>query len=132
MVRMSDPARTAEGTVPLRWLKYLPTPLFLLDRKGKLSYCNDAFVEMTGYRRDEVLGARLDALIGQRSLQELLKDVLNVYEGRGLVRVKYDLLRKSGTAVHVEMNLTPVYGDAEEGEYVTNAIGIVLDHRDPT
>ena len=127
---MSSQPRDPGGIVPLRWFKYLPAPMFILDRKGKLSYCNDAFVEMTGYRREEILGATLDTLVGQEDLKQTLKDILTIYEGRGMARAQYDLLRKSGSRIHVSLNITPVYGEGEEGAIVISAIGLVMEARE--
>lgn len=118
------------GSVPLSWFRSIPAPLFLLDRRGKISYCNDAFAEMSGYRRDEIVGASLDAMVGQEAMRDTLRDVLQLYEGKGLVHVQHDLIRKSGTRVHVVLDLTPVYGEGEEGAHVIGAVGLVRDYQE--
>lgn len=112
--------------VPTSWLRTVPTPIFILDRKGKISYGNDAFVELTGYNRSELIGAGTDVLFDHQRLKDAIGDFLELYSGRGLVGAAYAWRRKTGTAIRVIVNITPVYGDPANAEIVTNAVGIVL------
>lgn len=118
---------TSGPSIPLRWFQNIPTPVFILDEHGKITYCNDAFVELTGYLREEILGSGLDTMADQDGIQPALKDTLLLYEGRGLRRRQYDFIRKTGTKVHVVTDLTPVYGEGHRVEMVTNVLGIVLE-----
>jgi len=113
-----------KAMIPLHWLKDVPTPIFLLDSFGKIEYCNDAFVELTGYRREEIIGAGFDSLLDPQEILKALKDVLAIYEGRGASGHEYGLMRKSGSFIRVAVEITPIYGEGDQAEIVTNAFGI--------
>lgn len=110
--------------VPLAWFRHLPTPCFLLDADARVVYANDAFIELAAYREEEIIGARLDTLFDAKEIQGSLKSLIELYQGKALVRSEHDLLRKTGTRLHVVMDITPIYGKG--AQRVTNAIGIVL------
>lgn len=110
--------------VPLAWFRSLPTPFFLLDSASRVIYANDAFIELTAYGKDEILGARLDLLFDPKDMRGALKRLLELYQGRPIVNEAHDIIRKTGHKAHVVMNVTPVYGRG--AQRVTNALGIVL------
>lgn len=118
------PARLA--AVPLGWFKHLPTPCFVLDKDARFLYANDAFIELTGYREDEIMGARFDALLPSSELSQSLKDLLDLYQGHAMAGVVHDLLRKTGSKIHVVLDIAPAF----EGKSarVTHAIGVVRSH----
>lgn len=113
------------SSLPVEWLKSLPTPIFVLDEKGRIMWCNDTFVELTGYDRDGLTGARLDSLFGQRQVAEIVDDLLHLYQGRRYSGREYDLLRQSGSEAHVVMDLTPVFGSGGESELVSRVVGVI-------
>lgn len=121
-------ARKKMTSVPLEWFRLVPVPMFLLDRRGKIAYCNDAFAELAGYKREELEGAGLDSLLDVGHAGSVVRDMLALYAGRGLAK-PFDLMRKTGTAVHADISLTPVYGDAERPETVSHAVGLILDSK---
>lgn len=116
-------------SIPTEWLQSLPVPIFILDQKGRIRYCNDTFVELTGYDRGGLIGARLDSLFGQRDISKILEDLLHLYKGQRYSKAEFDLLRQSGTETHVQMDLTPIFGDKDDAQMVTSVFGVVRDFR---
>jgi PAS domain S-box-containing protein len=114
--------------IPVAWLKLMPAPVFVLGRQGRIKYANDAFIELTGYKREKVYGMRLDALFAYGSIQKALNDLLSVYRGRSLPAASYRLGRASGTVLGVTMALAPVFEGRNQA--VTRVIGIVLRSSD--
>lgn len=119
-------------SIPSEWLQSVPTPIFVLDQKGRIKYCNDTFVELSGYAREGLIGARLDRLFGQRNISEILDDLLHLYKGQRFSKQEYDLLRQSGSETHVQMDLTPVFGDEEDEQMVTEVVGVIRDFKPVT
>lgn len=123
-----DSTRKKMRSVPLEWFRLVPVPMFFLDHRGKIASCNDAFAELAGYKREELEGAGLDSLLDVGQAGSVVQDMLALYAGRGLTK-PFDLVRKTGTAVHAVVSLTPVYGDAERPETVSHAIGLILESK---
>jgi len=128
---MEEKNKTTEElrSIPAEWLQSVPVPIFILDQKGRIRYCNDTFVELSGYAREGLVGARLDRLFGQRNISQILEDLLHLYKGQRFSKQEYDLLRQSGTEMHVQMDLTPIFGDEEDEQMVTAVIGVIRDFR---
>ena len=113
--------------IPVAWLKTVPVPIFLLGRKGKIKYCNDAFVELTGLRKEELSGKRIDLLLESRSAEKMLKELLSLYSGRGIANEGYLLVRKSGSSIMTTVSMTPIYEGANQ--MVTRVIGVILESK---
>lgn len=114
-------------SIPVAWLKTVPTPIFVLGRKGKIKYCNDAFAELTGLRKEELFSMRFDLLFESMSAERLLKEFLALYRGRGIAREEYLLIRKSGSSVNAAVSMTPIYEGVSQS--VTRVFGIILASR---
>jgi PAS domain S-box-containing protein len=118
--------RPSLKAVPLAWFKHLPTPCFILDKDARFLYANDAFIELTGYREDEIAGARFDTLLASAGLSQGLKELLDLYQGHAMTGAEQDMLRKTGTKLHVVLDIAPAFeGRAAR---ITHAIGVVRSH----
>ncbi|MFN2381586.1 MAG: PAS domain-containing protein, partial [Guyparkeria sp.] len=90
----------------------------------KIVYANAAFLEMTGYRLEEILGETPRLFQGEatsRPILDRLKKALNAGERFSAQTVNY---RKNGTAYDVEWSISPVRDDAG---VVTHFVSIQRD-----
>lgn len=113
-------------SIPVEWLKSVPTPLFILDEGGLILWCNDTFVELTGYSREGLVGARLDRLFGQDHIAKMIEDIMLLYKGQRFASHPYDLMRESGRTIHVTMDLTPIFDKGSQT--VTHVFGVIRTH----
>lgn len=100
------------------------TAISITDQKANIIYANEAFAEVTGYDRDEVLGKNESVLSDKhtpRSVYEALWGTLK--RGKSWCGLLVNR-RKDGTRYLAEVTITPI--KSEHGE-VTNYLGI---HRD--
>ena len=111
-------------SVPLEWFRLLPTPFFLLDASSRVIYANDAFIELTAYDADEIVGARFDMLFDPGDMRAGMKKLLELYQGKPITNEALDLIRKTGRKSHVVVNVTPIYGRGLQR--VTHALGLIL------
>lgn len=113
--------------VPFVWIKRLPTPCFVLDKDARFIFANDAFLEMTGYRTNELVRARFDTLLATAGIRNGLKSLLDLYQGRAMAGMAHDFVHKNGGKVRVVLDAAPAY---EKGsKKVTHAIGCILSHK---
>lgn len=115
---------TFPKSVPLDWFRLLPTPFFLLDSSSRIIYANDAFIELSAYDADEILGARFDTLFDPASMRSGMKKLLELYQGKPITNEALDLIRKTGRASHVVVSVTPIH--ARNLQRVTHALGLIL------
>ena len=79
-----------------------PIPLFSLDRAGRLLTVSDAFVEETGYTRDELMGSVVFDLLTPGSRQQAFSvSWLYLEQGR-TGRGEYQVVRKDGTIIDIQ------------------------------
>ena len=71
-------------------------------------YANDAFYNMTGYDREEVVGRSLHFLRGPDSNPETLAQIRNALTDGQPLRVELQNYRKDGTPFWVDLSLVPV------------------------
>jgi PAS domain S-box-containing protein len=85
-----------------------PSSVAITDISGSIIYCNPKFTEITGYRRDEVLGKKMSLLVsGMQELpfyQELWKTVSSGREWHGMLQNK----RKDSSLVWVSESISPI------------------------
>ncbi len=75
-----------------------------LDAEGRLVDANPAWCEMTGYRRDEVVGRPIADFLTPPSV-ELLRQRFPAFKAKGEVRgLEFEMVHKDGTRFEIEVN----------------------------
>ncbi|REA05748.1 histidine kinase [Haloferax sp. Atlit-6N] len=93
------------------------------DDDQPLTYINDAFEEMTGYDRSEVLGRNCRFLQGEETDTEPVELLHEAIEAGESVAVSLTNYRKDGTPFWNELKISPVYEDGE----LTHFVGFQTD-----
>jgi PAS domain S-box-containing protein len=105
-------------------LEAAPDPMVLLDHAGAIVLVNLQAEKQFGYRRDELVGRRIEQIIPDESVGRLLTTVLQASEPSPVegdpTRVELDGRRKAGGSFPIEVMLSPLRGP--EGVLVTMAI----------
>ena len=89
-----------------------------------LIYVNDEFVELTGYRREEVLGRNCRFLQGEATREEPVAEMREAIDARKPVTVDIRNYRKDGTMFWNRITITPV---RDETGNVTHFLGFQED-----
>ncbi|MBP3191374.1 PAS domain-containing sensor histidine kinase [Natronogracilivirga saccharolytica] len=90
----------------------------------KILYVNDAYCEITGYKRDEVIGNTANLLHGPETDTEELQKLLNAMKAWRPAKVELINYRKNGEPFWMHVSVVPVTN--EHGEY-THWISIERD-----
>ncbi|MBX0296703.1 PAS domain-containing sensor histidine kinase [Haloarcula nitratireducens] len=89
-----------------------------------LIYANDAFVELTGYDREEMLGRNCRFLQGEATEPEPVQQLHEAIDAGEAVRAELRNYRKDGTEFWNDLEISPVYDDTGE---LTHYIGFQSD-----
>ena len=87
-------------------------------------YCNDAFTEITGYDREEVIGTNCNFLQNDDTDQDANIIMVNAIEKREASRVLLRNYRKDGTLFWNDLSITPLL---DENNNLTHFIGVQND-----
>ena len=95
------------------------------DKSGRITYCNDAFMEFSGFLEEDLLGKNDDVIYHDempRSVFQLMKDTLQQEnEFIGIIKNK----RKNGGAFWSFINVTPSFDSKNQ------LLGYLSIHRYP-
>jgi len=79
------------------------------DLKGNITYVNDAFVKISGFKRDELLGKPHNIVrhpdVKKKVFKELWETILNKQTWRGLIKNR----KKNGESYYVESIIKPIF-----------------------
>jgi len=110
-------------------LSALGYPIYVVDETGTFEYVNEAFAELTGYDREEVIGSK-PGLIKERDAvieaEERLGSILSS-DGPDIQRFRVDIVPKEGDPIpcHDHMAVLPY-----EGEEFDGSVGILRNVRE--
>ena len=105
-------------------LRALDYPIYVVDETGVFSYVNDAFLEMTGYDREEIIDSKTDLIKDEAAVAEAetrLGSILSE-EGPDTEQFSVDIVPKQGEPIPCRdhMGVLPY-----EGEKFRGSVGIL-------
>jgi aerotaxis receptor len=114
-VRNNQPVTQREYILPAG-----QTLVSVTDLKGRITYCNAAFVEVSGYSREELLGQPHNIVRHPDVPEEAFRDLWDTIEAgqpwTGLVKNR----RKNGDHYWVQANATPM----KDGDKITGYLSV--------
>ncbi|MEZ5651804.1 MAG: methyl-accepting chemotaxis protein [Burkholderiaceae bacterium] len=90
------------------------------DTKGRITYCNDAFCEASGFSRDELIGQPHNLIRHPDMPEEAFRDLWATIENGHLWQGVVKNRRKNGDHYWVVANVTPLY----EGERIVSYLSV--------
>ena len=85
--------------------------IVLTDNDGFIEDANQAFLDMVGYARDEIIGMDPRRLMPERFHMQRDDSVREAYESGRMVTVEKEYLRKNGTTFPAIANLAVIFDD---------------------
>ena len=85
------------------------TLISVTDLKGRITYCNSSFVEVSGFAREELMGQPHSIIRHPDMPSEVFRDMWETIEGGRPWTVLVKNRRKSGDHYWVRANVTPVH-----------------------
>lgn len=114
-MRINQPVTQNEYTFPSE-----KTLVSVTDLKGRITYCNPAFIEVSGYSRDELLGQPHNLVRHPDMPAEAFRDMWQTIQSGlpwcGLVKNR----RKNGDHYWVQANATPML----DGQQITGFLSV--------
>ncbi|MCH8069371.1 MAG: PAS domain S-box protein [Candidatus Marinimicrobia bacterium] len=97
--------------------------LWIIDREVYNLDCNDVFLKMMGYTREEFLSLSAFDLISEKAQKTAENAIDQVFEGEKVYGVEIELVRKDSSIFIAEINTSPLF----QGGEIVSAQGIVRD-----
>jgi len=121
--QMEDRLRESEERLKA-YLEGAPDGVYINDTKGTLLYGNKKAEDLTGYKKEELLGTSFlkNNILPVKYLPKAIKTLARSVMGKPTGPDEFELNRKDGSRVWVEINSTPI---KQEGEL--RIIGFVRD-----
>ena len=113
----------------LATVKHVADALILVDLQGRVLDVNPAFLELSGLREDQAVGAPLDSLgLGPRSLQ-VKREILLAFKHQTTWQGSYENRRARGEPSIISVSISPAQGaDGRTSCFVVSARDIT-EHR---
>ncbi|GLB60202.1 EAL domain-containing protein [Cytobacillus sp. NCCP-133] len=99
-----------------------PDMTFITDLKGNVLEVNNSTYEVTGFSKDEIIGANMASFINEEELQAVMKSFQQVLRGK-VQNTVFSIFHKQGHLIKVHNISIPLYKDRQ----VIGAIGISKD-----
>ena len=114
----------------MQFIEKANTPIFGIDSKGFINEWNQSAEEITGYKKDEVLGAHWVEYIPIDSKGEAMKILKDALEGKQTANYEFLILTKNGQEVILLVNtstrrntLGEITGVLAVGQNITELVG---------
>ena len=112
--RRSQAQIRATGEANARLYEKTPAIMHSIDKKGRLVAVSDAWLELLGYQREEVLGRLSTDYFTEESARRGQQSVLPQFYAQGYVhQIPYQMVKRNGDIVDVE--LSAILEDAMDG-----------------
>lgn len=108
------------------FIEVIKDPVYVLDEEGRFEFVNDAFVEVFGYERNELLGEEISLIKDERAVEQGENNLGQVLSSDGADSVYFEteIQKKNGEAIPCEDHMTAL---PYEGEYFNGSAGILRD-----
>ena len=128
----SDISKIGESDVFFRnLLESAPDAMIIVDEKGEIVLVNGQALRMFGYRRDEMIGESVDALLPEEDRHIHASHRASYSNAPSLRPMGQDIdlvgLRKDGSKFPVEISLSPV--ETHGGKYISSVVRDVTIRR---
>jgi PAS domain S-box-containing protein len=107
-------------------LDHANAPIMVMGRDGEITFVNRAFLTITGFRRDDILGKDWLSLLPEAERRRMLPVYISALHGEPSTNVEVRLLRRDGSFAQVAVNTASILspdGDVE---------GVIYIYRDVT
>ncbi len=84
------------------------------DLKGKITYINDKFIEITGYSRDEIIGKNHSIFKHPDTPKEIIKNLWDTIKSGNVFQAILKNKRKDGTTYWVNSTIVPIKNEADD------------------
>jgi PAS domain S-box-containing protein len=112
------------GALPAAAVEASPVAILMIDEAGRIVLVNPATEDLSGYRREELLGQPIEILVPERFREQHLKLREGYAAGPRARRMFSEpgiyFLRKDGTEVAVEIGLNPI--ETPDGSFTVSSI----------
>lgn len=89
-------------------------PLYAMDARGRIVFCNDAFAELVGLRPEQILGKPSLLFYPSKAAPALLRSRVEAMVHEGTPSILTTTLRRpGGDALPVELRVTSLDADGE-------------------
>ncbi len=106
-----------------------PASMVIYDRSGVVRQINQAFEQLTGFKRKQILGkSMLETFVRPNDYDRTVEMIDLVLRGETLRNVEWQAVRPDGTTFYALTNITPLYGDDGQVEMIL-AVGIDITDR---
>lgn len=79
-----------------------PLPLHSLDQDGRIEYVSESWIDLLGYRREEVIGRSLSNFMTQASAEQAISaDWPRLFRDGDLIEAQYRMVTKAGVLLDV-------------------------------
>ena len=105
-------------------LRALDYPIYLVDETGDFSYVNDAFLELTGYDREAVIGSPTDLIKDDDAVSEAESQLGSILssDGPDTAQFQVDIVPKDGDPIPCRDHMAVL---PYEGEQFRGSVGIL-------